>query len=224
MVDKIQDLDEQSTTTVLSSTCLELYNTLSEMQRMLVSGNHGDEYENIVKKMTELYDIIDQANNKTITFEYDVSPNTKKFLQKVHDGDGDIGSAENMLRRNISTNRDLFLKTFELDPTTIDDVYDEVIKIKDSMDAVEAAYNIMVTRSNKNMSTMFSYIDAHNEHHTKIPKAYANFDLRKNEIVLEPNELQYDLNTFKTKIHELIKDGNFIIKGYNSCGGFEFLS
>jgi len=170
----------------LTGADLIVYNLSLDLTAMMVSGNRGDKFSNALKTLSDIHDVIDQSNTENLAFKYDVSMSTKKFLQKVQDGDGDIGAAENMLRRNISNNRTGFLQTFEIDPETIDDLYDEVIKIKDSMDAVEAAYNIMVTRSNKNMSNIISYIDARGEDpRTKTPKASANFDLRKNEIVLD---------------------------------------
>ena len=206
----------------LPKTSMQIYDLLSSMESIVVSGEHNEDYDEIIVKMHDLFDLIERAKNKTIAFSFNMTPETQTFLQRVHEGEGDIASAENMLRRNISTNKSTFLKTFGLNPETIDSVYDEVIKIKDSMDAVEAAYNVMVSKKNKEMSTLMKYVGTVDENR-KISKAMSNFDLRKNEILIEPNELQLDETNFKKQLTTLLDENNFIIRGFNSCGGFDFI-
>lgn len=197
---------------------MRIYKEMTDATSLIVTGNSGDDYHKFLEKINDIVGIVERANFKSLVFPYKISNQTFQFLNKVAESGNDIGSAETMIRKNL--NDPNFLKLFGIDSQQLDNIYDEVINIKDTTDALRVAYNVMVNDYNKNVREM-TRVTGSCLLTKKREYCDAVLDLYSHELVIEPNELQLDETEFIHKLQELITADCLEIKGFASVGAYD---
>lgn len=213
---RLQAKISESVDVKLNKDDMQLYDLLMEAMSIVVSGNHDNEYTELIDKLYETLNVAENVGKKILSFPYEVSPSTYSYLSKVFEGNNDLRTAESMMRAQRFNPQ--FKAVYGLG-SDIEDVYDEVIAIRETTDAIKTAYNEMVDVVNSENKQKSKF--AGNQKTETMEHTWVYFSLMSQEVIVEDNSLQYDTEQFSQKLIGFINDKNLTIQGYYSAGRYD---